>query len=123
MCKMSSYSGSEEEKLDLFYLAMEERILLLISEEEEEEEDRMMKTGKEILLQSNNCFVNQLQPRKQWRKGYCEIQNIERKIKPWIYEYNARNNGGKRVPEISGRRGTGVFLPNSLSLVAVDRKQ
>lgn len=118
---MSSYSGREEEKLDLFYLAMEERMLLLISEEEEE--DRMMKTGKEILLQSNNCFVNQLQTTKQWRKGYYGIQNIERKIKPWIYEYNARNNGGKRVAEISGRRGTGVFLPNSLSLVAVDRKQ
>ncbi|KAL0917353.1 hypothetical protein M5K25_012407 [Dendrobium thyrsiflorum] len=118
MCKMSPYSGSkcsEEEKLDLFYLAMEERILLLISEEEEEEEDQMKKTGKAILLQSNNCFINQLQPTKQWKRGHYGTKNIERKIKPWIHEYNARNIGGKRVPEISRRRGTGVFLPKSLA--------
>ncbi|PKU72732.1 hypothetical protein MA16_Dca007452 [Dendrobium catenatum] len=113
---MSPYSGnkcSEEEALDLFYLEIEERILLLISEGEEEEEDRMKKTeGAPLLLL--NSSIKQLQPTKQGRRGYYGSENIGKKSKPWIHEYGARNNGGKRVTEIGGRRGTGVFIPKSL---------
>ncbi|KAL0917352.1 hypothetical protein M5K25_012406 [Dendrobium thyrsiflorum] len=117
---MSPYSGnkrSEEEALDLFYLEIEERILLLISEgeEEEEEEDRVRKTEGAPLLPLNNNS-SQLQPTKQGRRGYHGSENIgKKKNKPWIHEYGARNNGGKRVTETArGRRGTGVFIPKSL---------
>ncbi|KAL0917350.1 hypothetical protein M5K25_012404 [Dendrobium thyrsiflorum] len=139
---MSPYSGnkcSEEEELDLFYLEIEERILLLISEEEEEEEaveDRMKKTERAPLLPLNrnttqlpfnnsssfldanwynSSFSEQLQLTKQGRRGCYGTENIGKKIKPWIHEYGARNIGGKRVPESSGRKGTGVFFPKSLA--------
>ncbi|PKU72734.1 hypothetical protein MA16_Dca007454 [Dendrobium catenatum] len=126
---MSPYSGnkcSEEEELDLFYLEIEERILLLISEEEEEEEveDRNRSTTQlpfhniSSFLDASwysNSFIEQLQPTKQGRRGCYGTENIGKKIKPWIHEYGARNNGGKRVPESSGRKGTGVFFPKSLA--------
>ncbi|PKU72733.1 hypothetical protein MA16_Dca007453 [Dendrobium catenatum] len=113
---MSPYSG-EEEALDLFYLEIEERILLLISEEEEEE-DGVKKTRSTAELPSDknssfldsswysNSYIDYLQPTKQGRRGCYGSENIGKKNKPW-------NNGGKRVPDIGGRKGTGVFLPRS----------
>ncbi|KAI0507432.1 hypothetical protein KFK09_013557 [Dendrobium nobile] len=126
---MSPYSG-EEEELDLFYLEIEERILLLISEGEEEE-DGVKKTerARAPLLSLNrnttqlpsnknssfldaswysNSYIDYLQPTKQGRRGCYGRENIGKKNKPW-------NNGGKRVPDIGGRKGTGVFLPRSLA--------
>ncbi|KAL0917351.1 hypothetical protein M5K25_012405 [Dendrobium thyrsiflorum] len=136
---MSSYSVNkcveeEELELDLFYLDIEERILLLISEGEEE--DGVKKTERAPLLSLNritaqlpsnnnssfldaswysNSYANQLQPTKQGRRGCYGSENIGKKNKPWILEYGARNIGSKRVPDISGRKGTGVFLPKSLA--------